>query len=77
MFTGTVKHLTPTDLATVEAGIVGDYLVVVVTVGGYVIVRFPMPPTSDVNAVENATVNILNQTGLVNERAIVELTETP
>jgi len=67
----------PTDLATVEAAVVGEFLVVVVAVGSTVVVRFPMPPTADINAVQNATANVLNQTGLVNERALVELTEVP
>ena len=76
MFTGTVKHLAEEVLADVEASVVGDYLIVLVKMSGNVVVRFPMPTASDVNHVQAVTANILNQTGLINERATVELVES-
>ena len=76
MFTGTVKHWAEETLASVEADVVGDYLVVLVKIGVNTVVRFPMPADSDINSVEAITANILNQTGLINERAAVKLTES-
>lgn len=73
IFTGSVFHRMDRVLATVEVSESAGYVWVEIKVATSVVVKFPLPTGSDINEIKLRTQNILNQTGVVNPPARVEL----
>lgn len=73
LFTGSVFHKTDMVLATVEVSESAGYIWVEIKISTSLVVKFPLPVGSDINEVKMRTQNILNQTGLLNPPARVEL----
>lgn len=74
--TGKVYEKREVELATLEVTETDDYKIVTITVGGSVLVSFPLPKTADTNEIAVRTGNIIYQTGLVDNSVRVEVTET-
>lgn len=75
-FTGTIFERQEKNLATFTADVVGDYIVVQITVNDIIVIKFPLHKDSDSNEIALRVGNIVNQTMLVDNPVRVEVAPT-
>ena len=63
-YTGLIFQATQTVIAQLTATLTGPVTIIEITVGGAMVITFPMPATSDSNEIALRSQNVINQTGL-------------
>ena len=74
--TGTVFSKTESQCATIEVDETPTIQRIIVKVNGNPVILFPLPLSADTNQIALRTMNVVNQTGLVENPVRVEMIET-
>ena len=74
-YTGLIYEPRQTVIAQLTATLTGPVTIIEVTVGGDMVITFPMPANSDSNEIALRAQNVINQTGLAPSDCSVEVQE--
>ena len=75
-YVGQIFKVTQTEIAQLTATVNSPVTIVEITVGGEMVITFPMPAASDSNEIALRAANVINQTGLAPTDCSVDVQES-